>query len=110
MSFLSCFDRFISVTYPTKYLRLTPWYGYSLTFITFASSLPTTIASGIIVYQTKNVYDTNAVCVLQNGVPDFMFFALRGIRIIASCTGTMLYIFIGYKIFRASYNLLCLFF
>uniref|UniRef100_A0AC34QG39 G-protein coupled receptors family 1 profile domain-containing protein n=1 Tax=Panagrolaimus sp. JU765 TaxID=591449 RepID=A0AC34QG39_9BILA len=99
MALFCCLDRFFSVTFPLKYYTLPANYAYFLIILGFGLSIPPVIASGIIVYQYKEQYTVNAICSLQQSMPEFMHYVLRGIKVGCSTTGVLLYIIIGYKIY-----------
>uniref|UniRef100_A0AC34PVT2 G-protein coupled receptors family 1 profile domain-containing protein n=1 Tax=Panagrolaimus sp. JU765 TaxID=591449 RepID=A0AC34PVT2_9BILA len=100
MALLCCLDRFLSVTFPLKYIKLPSYYPYLLILMAVIFSSPPVIVTGIMNYQTRTNFTVTSVCSLQETTPEFINLVLRSIRIVTTVPGILMYIFIGYKIFK----------
>uniref|UniRef100_A0A914EK80 G-protein coupled receptors family 1 profile domain-containing protein n=1 Tax=Acrobeloides nanus TaxID=290746 RepID=A0A914EK80_9BILA len=103
ITLISAIDRMISVFLPTKYIQLSVRYAYLLVFCSFICVIPTFVISAITSSYFNVEYNVPKICNLQNGVTVEMFQVLRGIRIVATITGAVMYLPISIKVYRV-YN------
>uniref|UniRef100_A0A1I7YIT9 G_PROTEIN_RECEP_F1_2 domain-containing protein n=1 Tax=Steinernema glaseri TaxID=37863 RepID=A0A1I7YIT9_9BILA len=100
LALITSIDRFISVFFPLKYIKI-PADRYFLILVTtlIAATTPTTVLSYVYSYELGPERDVNAMCLLVQGVPSEMFMALRAIRIICTIMAVLLYVPIAIRMY-----------
>uniref|UniRef100_A0A7E4VBN7 G_PROTEIN_RECEP_F1_2 domain-containing protein n=1 Tax=Panagrellus redivivus TaxID=6233 RepID=A0A7E4VBN7_PANRE len=102
ISLLTCIDRLIAVTYPTKYYTFTSRYAFAVTVLAFLLTVPTTVISGIKSYNVRNIHDVTSICIMNQAITIDMSYVLRGIRITCMVAGACIYVFVAKRIYSMS--------
>ncbi|TMS38572.1 hypothetical protein L596_005267 [Steinernema carpocapsae] len=100
LALLTSFDRFFSVFFPLKYIKVqADRYFFLLITVLILSTVPTTVLSYVYSYQNGTKKDVNGMCLLVQGVTKDMFLVLRATRILTTIIAVLLYVPIAFRMY-----------